>query len=206
MKPTWLFTMILLVSFFIATTPACDKPAPDPEPTESNLVTKTVTFDTNDWSKWVYFSFESGSEVQIDDFLTSAEWDIAFHSIDIRLNCGTSGLVGQGGSYNAGMVDFTSITEAPTSGYSLNDSIDIIEDFIFPPTFVTVPGDTVLATWLNFSGPPPSYNLNDNIYIIKTADGKYAKIWLKDFFNDAAEEGYLKMQYAYQPDGSRNLK
>ncbi len=184
---------------------ACDKES-DPTPPSCNIISRTVSFDTTGWANWIYYSFEKEKVVEITDFSTSLEWDIGFHYYDVRLNCGTAG-PGLGGTYNAGKVDYASVTEAPKTGYSLNDSISIIEDFSgFPPPHVTVPGDTILDTWMTFTGPPPTFTINDNIYVIKTAEGKYVKLWLKDFFNDKAESGYIKMQYSYQKSGGRELE
>ena len=182
---------------------SCDEEN-DPDPVNDEVVAGTITIDATAYDKWVYFSFADEQVVTVNDFSNSVEWDIGFHRFDLRVNCGTSG-PGQGGTHNAGKVDFSSITEAPEDGYSLNDSIDIMQEegnWVYE----AVPGDTVLATWLTFSGPPPTYTVNDNIYIIKTADGKYAKIWLKDYYNDNAETGYVTVKYAFQPDGSRKLE
>lgn len=198
--------LVLLVSLLVFFT-SCDKNAgTSPEPVKSELLKGTVSFDTTGWANWVYYSFDKESVVEIDDFVNSMEWDIGFHYYDVRVNCGTAG-PGLGGTYNAGKVEYASVTEAPETGYSLNDSINIIVDFSgFPPPHITVPGDTILDTWMTFTGPPPTFTLNDNIYVIKTAQGKYVKIWLKDFFDDKGESGYVKMQYSYQKEGTRVLE
>ncbi len=188
---------LLFISSFVLLL-ACEKDKP------VEKTGKSVTIDSRAYDKWVYFSFSKDQVVDIEDFSNSYDWDIAFHRFDVRLNCGTSG-PGQGGAYNAGQVDFESIAEAPESGYSLNDSISIIEESGVWE-YTNVPGDTIISSWLTFSGPPPAYNINNNIYVIKTADGKYAKIWLKDYYNDDSQTGYVTMEYFYQPDGSRKLK
>lgn len=197
------FGLLLLgaVIFFSA----CEKDeTEEPEQEETELVSWSVTLDATAYDKWVYFSFADTQVVEINNFLTSSDWDIGFHRYDVRLNCGTSG-PGQGGSYNAGQIDFESLTEAPESGYSLNDSIGIIQES-GDWAYTNVPGDTILSSWLTFAGPPPTYTINDNIYVIKTSDGKYAKIWLKDYYNDNSETGHVTMKYVYQPDGSRELE
>ncbi|MGE0077969.1 MAG: HmuY family protein [Bacteroidales bacterium] len=168
---------------------------------------KTITIDARSYSEWKYFSFDEDTIVPIDDFSTSMNWDIAFHRSDIRVNCGQAGL-GQGGSYCVGKVDFKSVTEAPADGYSLNTTISILESYIMPPTYVTVPGDTLVSKWLTIvtsNTAPPTYVFNDNIYIIRTASGKYAKVWLKDYFDENSTGGYVQMMYSYQSDGSRSF-
>ncbi len=192
-----LLTISMIITLF-----SCKKEKTEPDDGSSNFEIRT--FNAKAFDTWVYFSFEKGEEVEITDFKNSTEWDIGFHRFDVRLNCGTSGK-GMGGSINMGKIDFNSLKEAPADGYSLNDSIEIVNkegDWTNP---ATVPGDTVLAKWLYFTGPPPRYNITDNIFVVKTAAGKYVKVWLKDYYNDNSESGYIKMQYFYQKDGSRNL-
>lgn len=177
------------------------------EPEKSQVVAETTTIDASAYGKWVYFSFKENKVVDISDFTNSLKWDIGFHRQNVRVNCGKSG-IGQGGTHDAGKVDFASVKEAPETGYALNDSIKILEEFSMPPVYVTVPGDTVLAKWIDIhhgqSGP--EYNYNDHIYVIKTADGKYAKIWLKNYFDDESTSGHITMKYAYQADSSRKFE
>ncbi len=181
---------------------SCNDKKPKPE-VKSEV--DTVVFDTRKFDKWVYFSFEKGTEVTIDDYQNSLDWDIAFHRFDVRLNCGTAG-PGKGGSQNMGKVNFYDLKEAPLAGYSLNDSISIVNKDGGWLDQVMVPGDTIIASWLLFSGPPPQYNITNNIFVIKTANEKYAKIWLSDYYNDDAEKGFVTMQYFYQKDGSTKLE
>jgi hypothetical protein len=196
-KSTVLFLMMAFAGLFIT---ACEEEA-EPLPEEN---WEEVMLDTREYGSWVYFSFAQNAEVEISDFKNSMDWDIGFHRFDVRVNCGSAG-PGQGGSRSMGVVDFESVKEAPADGYSLNDSISIIAvpgDWENP---VTVPGDTILATWMSFSGPPPTYTMSNEIYVIKTAGGNYVRLWLKDYFNDMSASGYVTMRYTYQPDGSRSF-
>ena len=52
--------------------------------------------------------------------------------------------------------------------------------------------------WLNANGQPVAAPL-----VLRTADGKYAKIRLSDYDRT---EGTIKIKYVYAPDGSRNLE
>ena len=169
---------------------------------------RTITIDASDFSKWVYFSFKEDTIVSITDFENSTDWDLGFHRFDLRVNCGMSGS-GQGGSYATVETNFESIVTAPETGYALNDMIEISVDITsMPPVKETVPGDTVLAKWINMNlgQNGPEYTYSNEIFIIKTADGKYAKIWLKDYFNDEAKGGgHVTMKYVYQADGSTEL-
>lgn len=179
---------------------SCDK---DDSPTQSG---KTITIDASAYSTWKYFSFEEDTVVSITDFSTSTNWDIAFHRSDIRVNSGQSG-PGNGGSYDMGKVDFNSVTEAPADGYSLNTTISILESYTMPPVYVQTPGDTLVSKWLKIVTDivPPTYQYSDNIYIIRTAKGKYAKIWLKDYFSNDAKSGHVTMKYVFQSNGTRKF-
>jgi hypothetical protein len=199
-KSIILFLMLAVTGLLFT---SCDEEEPDPIPEEN---WEEVVLDTRAYDKWVYFSFEQGNEVTISDFQNSMDWDIGFHRYDVRVNCGTSG-PGQGGSQSMGVVDFESVTQAPESGYSLNDSIGVIQESGVWE-YTNVPGDTVLATWMNidFSNPPPKYTISDEIYVILTADGKYVRIWLKDYFDDRSTSGHVTMRYTYQADGTRSFE
>jgi HmuY protein len=166
-----------------------------------------ITIDASDYGSWVYFSFEKDTIVEITDYKTSLDWDLGFHRYDLRVNCGESGN-GEGGTNGTGIINFDEITIAPESGYSVNDSIEIAVDIAsFPPLMETVPGDTLLATWIEmtYGASGPEYSYSNEVFVIKTSEGKYAKIWLKDYFNDESKSGFVTMKYSYQSDGSKKL-
>ncbi len=204
MKHTKKWIIPVFVSLTLIFVSCNDDETEQPTPPPENVVEGTITIDATSYEDWVYFAFHEDTIVEIENFSTSMDWDIGFHRFDVRTNCGTSG-PGQGGTHDAGVVDFDDVIMAPESGYSLNDTIQVImEQGVWE--YQNVPGDTALANWLTFTGPPPTYTINDNIYIVKTADEKFAKIWLKDYYNDNSEAGYVTMKYAYQPDGSRSFE
>ncbi len=202
MKHLLNLSVIVLLSVSLVFT-SCKKDEAEPTKKANE---NTITIDASDYGKWVYFSFAKGKIVEVTDFKRSHEWDIGFHRQDIRVNCGKSGS-GKGGTYNFGKVDFDSVTEAPEEGYTNNGDIEIMEKFVMPPVYVTVPGDAVLGEWIKIirGEKGPEYSISNNIYAVRTAYGKYAKVWLKDYFNDKAQSGHITMKYVYQADGSRKF-
>ncbi len=162
--------------------------------------------ETDYGEDWIYFSFSSGAElsgIDNNNYQTNTNWDIAFNRYNIRTNGGTSG-DGEAAVLDLGSVDFDSVTEAPESGYTPDTSIQIVESVAtYPPTMITSNGNTVFIGAIEFSGPPPTYNPNNHIYIVKTASGKYVKFWLKGFYNEQGESGYVHFKYSYQDDGTR---
>jgi len=154
---------------------------------------------------WIYFSFEEG-EVEINDQESSLDWDIAFNRYNVRTNSGTSGN-GQGGVYDAGAVDFTSVLAANESGYIVDDSIQILESISnMGPTFITTTGSDVFIGCVVRINQTGSYETNNHIYVVKTAQGKYAKVWIKGYYSANSEPGFINMKYAYQSGDGMNLE
>lgn len=170
--------------------------------------TKSVQIDARSYADWVYFSFESGTVVEIDpqNFDESLQWDIAFHRNDIRLNCGESG-GGLGGAYTTDKVNLSEVTLAPETGYVVDATKTVMTQFVLPsPVFEEQPANLEL-NWLNIdtSSPPPVYTLLDKVFIIKTASGKYAKIKFTNYLSNMNETMVITMNYVYQSNGSRNF-
>ena len=172
------------------------------------LEVKTAKIDARSYSDWVYFSFEKGTVVEVDkaNFNKSLDWDIAFHRNDVRLNCGNSGL-GSGGAVKTQSKSLSEITTAPSSGYVVDATKSIMVKFTLPvPVFEDQPANGEIQ-WLNVdtSNPPPVYTLYDNVYVIRTAAGKFAKIKFANYLSDKNETMVISLDYAYQPDGSTRL-
>lgn len=125
-KKVLLVTLGLSLSFFTACSSGEDKPE-----TTGTLEVKSVQIDARSYEGWVYFSFESGSEVEIDteNFSESLEWDIAFHRNDVRLNCGESGN-GLGGAYTTDKTNLSEVFTAPESGYVVDGMKSIMTKFV----------------------------------------------------------------------------
>jgi hypothetical protein len=175
---------------------------------DENLLTKTVVIESTSYTDWVYFSFEQEDVVSITDPKTSLDWDLAFLRNHMRTNSGTSGS-GQGGAYDAGQINFNELTEAVSEGYIVDDSISISDSN--DPThqnMIKEAGNTVLEGWGNFdlTSMPPLFIPADHIYVIKTAAGKYAKIWLKSYYGTDGSSANITMDYIYQPDGSQKFQ
>ena len=202
------FSFYFLLTFFAASVlVSCKKD----EPEELNIAEgKTVTVDATSYDEWTYFSFSVGDVVTVTDPATETNWDLAFMRNHIRTNSGTSG-GGQGGAYDAGVVGFETITEAPSTGYvvDVNNVEHTIMDFTQNPpvVIVEVNASAVLETWGAFdtSVSPPLFNVSDKIFVVKSANGKYAKIHVQAYSN-ADGSGHVTFEYKYQADGTINLE
>lgn len=199
------FVMLFLA---ISMLTSCKKDNPSDEQNQpASTQTVTLSRTTNYGEDWIYFSFKNNMELTgIDDsnYQTNSIWDIAFNHYNVRTNGGTSGL-GQAAAIDMGEVVFDTVTEAPQSGYEEDSTIQIIESLnSYPPPMIITNGSPLLseAIGVDTSSPPPTYPLNNHIYVLKTAEGKYVKIWFKSYHNTSGTSGYVTFDYNYQSDGS----
>jgi len=157
---------------------------------------------------WIYYSFSEGTEVDSTDHAGSLTWDIAFNRYNVRTNGGESGS-GEGAAYDAGEVDFSSVLEANETGYTVDDTIQIVEAFTGQGvTFMTSTGNDVFKECIEMvhGNTGPSYETNDHVYVVKTANGKYAKVWIKGYYSQGGESGFINMKYTYQAGEGRKFE
>ncbi|GMR13323.1 MAG: hypothetical protein BMS9Abin29_1528 [Gemmatimonadota bacterium] len=136
---------------------------------------------------WSYFDFSQGSTV---DEPGGTNWDLAFRRHSIIVN-GGPGFAGHGGVLEA-KVPFDSVTTAPPTGYVAN----------------RVRGDTVNAVtqdWYDYSWMSHILRPKPATYVVRTADGKYAKLELVSYYCPAAVAGCVTFRYVFQGAGTRGL-
>ena len=197
MKKHVLLTSIILVSFF-----ACKKTE-----TKAPILAQTFEINSTASTAWKYFSFATNDTVTVSDPTNSTAWDLAFQRYRIKTNGGLSGngLGSAANSYQKGQTGFDALNiVSDTSTFIKDASVSIAVQQGYA-TYVVNP---VLYTWfsLEFATQGTQIVPSDYIYIIKTATGKYAKIWFKSYYSATNLSGYVSLQYKYQPDGSKNLE
>lgn len=155
---------------------------PDPHEVGDHLTsTITYTIDAGSKEKIAYFDFSRGSVVtDIDESRPDLNWDLGFERVNIFVN--------KEGEAKAGVieldkVDFDSVESAPEEGYK-----------------------PILINWYNYEYFPPRLFPKDKVYIVRTADNKYAKMKLLSYFCEAKRLGCFTIQYVYQGNGSRSFK
>lgn len=205
------FNKLWIMLAFVSILFACQPEEEDVDPS-ATIETQEVTLsrETNYGEDWVYFSFATGAEVtSVNDtnYQTDTTWDIAFNRYNVRTNGGSSG-TGMAAAYDAGEVAFDSVEEALETGYTTDSTIQIVETISYtgPPTMMSSYGNTVFYGVIGLEGQPPNYIPNNHIYVVKTAEGNYAKIWIKGFYNAQGESGYVNFKYSYQTNGSTTLE
>ena len=211
MKNTIKILVMALISLNFLFT-SCEKE--EPEATKGTEITVSLSTKNNQTPNvWVYYSFDSKSEVSgvnKDNYLTSDAWDIAFHSRHIRLNGGTSGK-GMAEAYDAGKVEFSSVKTANESGYTKDK---LVENAIYAgngaqgPIYEDSNLNSVFEEAFSFDANthPPTYNAELNVYVFKTRTGKYGKIMLQDYYSTTGESGFITFKYLINMDGETSLE
>ena len=169
-------------------------------PRTNNPIGAEVVVDASDFDNWVFFSFAAGEAVAVDDPASSDVWDLGLQRYHVATNSGDSG-PGLGGACTMGQVEFSACTEAPESGYQ----IDVTKTFHGMQGDYDVSVNPVLEDWASREGMPPTWSFSNDTYVVKTAAGKFVKIWFKNYYNQEGVSGHITFQYLFQPDGSRNL-
>jgi hypothetical protein len=178
--------------------------------TDNNPPIQVQQFEINSTSStlWKYFSFAKNDTITVADPATSTEWDLAFQRYRIRTNSSLTG-AGQGSaanSYQKLQAGFDAVKSVPdTTTFTPDESIQIAVQQGYA-TYVVNPE---LYTWftLELGGANGTQIVpTDYVYIVKTATGKYAKVWFKSYYNNSNLSGYVTFEYKYQPDGSKNIE
>ena len=170
-------------------------PTPIDEP--AGLEAMLFTIDATNREEWVYFSFETGDVVEIEDAINSKEWDIGFQRTQVKLNGGISG-PGMGSAVMLTDTTFEDVTVAPEDGYRA-DSED---------TLAIVPQSE--KGWYIYTGPPTHWilPLENRVFVVKAADGTFAKVRFIGYYKDnenKQDSGFVTFEYVHQPDGSNNF-
>lgn len=150
--------------------------------------------------KYTLFSLKDGKQMANTDSATT-NWDLGFRATSIIVNGGAI-RTGQGGAYIC-TGTFDELTTVPASATFATDQ---------SPSQLAVPTGSGKG-WYNYSSttnlltPVPG-----RVLVIRTADGKYAKLEILSYYKDAPvqpaatdKSRYFTFRYLYQPDGTMKL-
>ena len=197
MKKIVFLSALAILAFF-----ACKKD-------ESKTPIQSQTFEINATSRtsWKYFSFAQNDTIAVTDPASSNEWDLAFQRNNIKTNGGKSGngMGSAANSYKKGQSGFDALKNVPDTSTFISDNDVSIAVQGGYSVYVVNPA---LYTWFTMELATQGTQIvpTDNIYIVKTGTGKYAKVWFKSYYNALNASGYVTFQYKYQPDGSKNVE
>jgi hypothetical protein len=193
-----IYLMIVLTGLFTACTKV-DNPTP--------ILAQTFEIDATSFTKWKYFSFERNDTVTVTDPLTSTAWDLAFQRTQIKTNGGLSGkgLGSAANSYQKKQAGFDGLkVVSDTATFEADKSVQVPVQ----GGFTTINVNPELTGWFTYQLADAGTQIvpTDYVYVIKTATGKFAKVWFMGYYSAAAKSGNITFQYKYQPDGSKNLE
>ena len=134
-----------------------------------------------------FFSLKEGKTVDISDATTSLGWDLQSDFVTIYTNGGTSGP----GAAEAKMytdTQFDSIKTVPAGKYVTDDS--------------SSSNYAIGDSWYNYDFMTHTLSLKPAVYVMKAADGKYAKVEIiaANFSGQSGGEAVIKYQYVEGTD------
>ena len=154
---------------------------------------------------WQYFSLATGAVVSTTTPENDTNWDIAFKGYYVKLNGGVNGK-GKGEALKTESKDFDAVKETVVVGFEKdkevtftgrNSSTKVNVSPVLTGGFGSTTG-TINISPSNIKKWGDVYAPNEWVYIIKTADGKYAKVQVTDFYkevNSKKAPNYPKLKY-----------
>jgi len=165
-----------------------------PTPSVGNLLAaQIVMINASSEKNWAYFDFSRGTVVEIHD-PSSLEWDLAFRRGKVISNGGATNKFGKAGLIQMKENRFDAIAQVPT------------ENYIQDTTTKTETENPVLLKWYKYNYLTHKLTPKKNVYALRTANSKFAKVQFRSFYCENKETGCIKMQYVYQNNGSNSFQ
>lgn len=215
-KKIFTLSMVLMLFAFVTNINAEEKVI-NANGGEVNIM-GTVT-PVPEYTKWIYFSFETGevvgesafvlkdtvagnvcTEVPDEEWNARTDWDIAFHATDIRTNGLNAVRIADTTSVKPLDEVYADLTTAPKEGYEADDVltgvfIGSMTEGMPPPRATQMSGCKATQGWAQFGMTGGGTVMNPMVVVFKLANGKYVKVYLKEFENDIDEPGYILLEY-----------
>ena len=190
---------------------ACDgaDPVDNPQPMAAQRVNDlaadpivgidTVTGQPIGTGRYTFYSLRENAVVPSSDSATT-EWDIALRGTTILINGGTSGPGDGAAQVWTGV--FEELLEAPADGYAVDSG-----------TGNAIPIGSGNG-WYNYNPPLNLITpIPGRVIVLKTADGRYAKLRILSYYRGAPAEPnaqvhearYYTFDFVLQSDGSRSF-
>jgi len=125
----------------------------------------------------VYLSLRAGGVVEVEDAASSMGWDLAFSSVIVRTNGGTSG-GGQGAAAALGGSAFDTVTEVPAEPGWAEDAMVPLPG---PPGSGETNGNAVIGAWYDYDPQTHAVSATaDLTFLVRAADGTVAKVQIAE--------------------------
>jgi hypothetical protein len=136
----------------------------------------TVNASEND--EWVKFDFGRNATVS-----AGTDWDIGFHRNHV--------IAGPGAAIaDLGPVPFDEVHEAPSTGYRANSR-------------ASWESNPAVGKWYEYNFLSHLLTSRHHVYAVRTADGRYAKVELLNYYCKDVGTACITFRYAYQGRGPR---
>ena len=170
--------------------PSFPPTAPEPREVGTELVgPRLYTIEAPEQDRWRYFDFSRGSVVEDPG---PVGWDLAVQRFTIIVN-GGEGFAGTGGVLDLGEVAFDGVVEAPEAGYQVNLAA---RDTVNP----------AFRRWYDYGFTSHLLTPKPRVYVVRTADGRFAKLEILSYYCPGATPGCLTIRYLYQGGGGAALR
>ena len=156
------------------------------------LPTSTIVIDATNEDQWTYFDFSRAKQVNIHD-TSSLEWDLAFRRGKIITNGGATNKFGKAGLIDLGEVSFDAVENVP------------LKDFVADTSTRTQTENPLLVQWYKYNYITHKLTARKNVYVMRTSDGKFAKLQFLSFYCADKQPGCIQMKYAYQEEGTKSF-
>jgi hypothetical protein len=167
-----------------------------PEEVGERLVGPLVyTVDARSQDMWMYFDFSRGSVVPVDNPRTEA-WDLSIRRHVIRTNGGATNPNGQAALLAIEDQDLRAVTQVPEKAEFTSDMRDKKRLYPYNP---------VIDKWYKYSYTTNVLLPKRTVYLVRTQDGKYAKMRIVSYYCKGHISGCMTIEYVYQGDGSRHF-
>ena len=220
MKKTILLSLVALMTLLLCASCKSDKdePKPAPNPTQKEWVTKQITVDASDYTKWVYISFTKGKVVSVSAPETDLSWDLGLHRYDFKTNGGTSGK-GKGAAARTTQKDLKADIPAPKDSEWTLDREGMLlmkfgankegkHDMKYEKQsanflLTSEPKGDGKPGYLNkgiisMAGMPPTVTIDPSVYLVRSAAGEIVRIRVLDYQSATKKTGHITLEYAMQ--------
>jgi hypothetical protein len=167
-----------------------------PEDVGERLVGPVVyTVDARSKEMWMYFDFSRGSVVPVDNPKTS-DWDLSIRRHVIRTNGGATNPNGQAALLALEGQELGAVSRVPDEAAFVSDVRDKKR---------LHPYNAVVDKWYKYSYTTNVLLPKPIVYLVRTQDGKYAKMRIVSYYCKGNISGCMTIEYVYQGDGSRQF-
>lgn len=158
-------------------------------PQEGDVILTLANATNHD--EWVYFDFETQSQVEPSKPVDSEQWDIAFKRYRVKLNGGYHGT----GEVIVSVIEdevLANVTEAPREPWQ-SDTADVDDDGDEFP-------EEPVSKWYQYDGTTHVLTAYEIVYAIRTVEGSFYKFEFAGYYSQEGTSGHPSIRWAVLPE------